>query len=89
MNLNVPEDANYRKFTETDQILLILGVAMIQTHGLHKSIKLFGQEARNAVQKEMQQHHDMETYIPVDPSKLTYEEKREAVESLCNIVKKC
>ena len=30
----------------------------------------------------------METYISVDPSKLTHEEKREAVESLCNIVKK-
>ena len=66
VNLNVPDDANYRKFIETDQILHVLGVAMIQTHGLHKGIKLFGQEARNAVQKEMQQHHDMETYIPID-----------------------
>ena len=89
VNINVPEDANYRKFTETDQLLHVLGVAMVQSHGLHRDIKLFGQEARNAVQKEMQQHHDMETYIPVDPSKLIHDEKREAVESLCNIVKNC
>ena len=40
------------------------------------------------MQKEMQQHHDMETHIPVNPSKLTHDEKREAVESLCNIVNK-
>ena len=40
------------------------------------------------MQKEMQQHHDMETKIPVDPSKLTCNKKQEAVESLCNIVKK-
>ena len=52
-----------------------------------KGIKLFGQEARNAVQKEMQQHHDMETYIPVDPAKLSIDGKREAIELLCNIVK--
>ena len=76
------EDTKYKKFTETDQMLHVLGVAMVQAHGLHKGINLFGQEARNAVQKEMQQHHNMETYIPVDPWKLTYEEKREAIESL-------
>ena len=75
VNINVPQDANYRKFTVTDQLLHVLGVAMMQVHGLHKGIELFGQEARNAVQKEMQQHHDMETYIPVDLSKLTYDEK--------------
>ena len=40
------------------------------------------------MQKEMQHHHGMETYTPVDPSKLTYDDKREAVESLCNIFKK-
>ena len=38
VNLNVPDDTNYRKFTETDQILHVLGVAMIQAHGLHKGI---------------------------------------------------
>ena len=60
MNINVPEDTKYRKFTETNQLLHVLGVAMIQAHCLHKGIKLFGQETRNAVQKEMQQHHDLD-----------------------------
>ena len=46
VNINVPEDANHRKFTETDQLLHVLEVAMIQAHGLHKGIKLFGQEVR-------------------------------------------
>ena len=36
----------------------------------------------------MHQHHDMETYIPVVSSKLKIDEKREAIELLCNIVKK-
>ena len=40
VNLNVPEDTKYRKFTETDQLLHVLGVDMIQAHGLHKGIKL-------------------------------------------------
>ena len=30
----------------------------------------------------MQQHHDMETYFPVDPSKLSYNDKMEAVEAM-------
>ena len=61
---------------------------MIQTHGLKKGLKLFGKEGKNALQKEMQQHHDMETYLPVDPSTLTFEQKKEAVESLVNLVRK-
>jgi hypothetical protein len=66
----------------------VLGVAMIQTHGLKKGLNLFGKEGKNALQKEMQQHHDMGTYVPVDPSKLLYQQKKEAVESLVNLVRK-
>ena len=61
---------------------------MAQAHGLKKGLKPFGQEGKNAVQKEMQQHHDMETYYSMDPSKLTHNEKREAVDLLVNIVQK-
>ena len=49
--MHVPHDSNYRNFTETDQLLHVLGVAMIQAHGLHKDIKLFGREARNGLDK--------------------------------------
>ena len=58
---------------------------MIQAYSLQKDIKLFGQEARNAVQKEMQQHHNMETYIPVDPSKLMYDRNEKPL-SRCAIL---
>ena len=43
---------------------------------------------KNAIQKEMQQHHDMETYFPVDPSTLSYNDKKAAVEAMVNLVKK-
>jgi phage terminase large subunit GpA-like protein len=88
VNVNVPNEPICGHFTENDQMIHVLGVAMAQAHGLKKGLKLFGQEGKNAVQKEMQQHHDMETYYPMDPSKLTHNEKREAVDSLVNIVQK-
>ena len=87
MNIYVPEEPQYRKFTKTDQVMHVLGVAMVQAHELHKQLKFFGQEGKNEVHKEMQQHHDMEFYYPVDPSKLTYKEKQEAIELLLNLVK--
>ena len=40
------------------------------------------------MQSKLQQHHDMETYFPIDPKELTRQQKREALESLMNLVKK-
>ena len=77
-----------RKITEIDQILHVFGVALVQAHGLKKGLKIFGTESKNAVQKEMQQHHDMETYYPVDPSKLSEKERRGAIEALMTLVQK-
>ena len=51
MNPNVPDDAKYRKFTDSDQIVHVLGEALIQTHGLQKDIKLFGQEGKTQHKK--------------------------------------
>ena len=77
ININVLEDQNLRKFTEIDQTFHVIGVALCSRSAQpEKGLKLFGQEGKNAIQKEMQQHHDMETYFPVDPSKLTYNDKR-------------
>ena len=43
-----------RKFTEIDQMVHVLGVALVaEAHSLKKGLKLFGQEGKNAVQKEM------------------------------------
>ena len=77
-----------RKFTEIDQILHVFGVALVQAHRLKKGLKVFGTKGRNAVQKEMQQHHDMETYYPVDPTKLSEKERRGAIEALMTLVRK-
>ena len=64
------------------------GVILVQAYILNKGLKLFGQEKKNTVQKEVQQHHDIETCYPVDPFKLTYEGKKGATDSMVNLVKK-
>ena len=89
VNLNVFDDVKYRIFTEIDQkIVHVLVVAMIQTHRLHKGINLFGQEGKNTVQKRDSNIMTWKlTTLLTPPSYVTYEEKREAVDSLCNLVK--
>ena len=88
ININVLEGPNMQKITEIDQAYHVIGVALVEAHSLRKGLKLFGQDGGNAVQKEMQQHHDMETYSPVDPSTLSYNDKKEAVGAMVNLVKK-
>ena len=39
------------------------------------------------MQSELQQYHDMDTYFPINPKELTRQQKREALESLMNLVK--
>ena len=75
-------------FTLQDQLEHCLGVALAQVYSLRKGLKEFGDQGKNAVQTELQQHHDMETYFPIDPSQLSKEQKRSALESLMQIVKK-
>jgi hypothetical protein len=43
----------------------MLGVIMAQQYNIQKGIKLFGDEGRKSVSKELQQLHDMHTYEPV------------------------
>ena len=58
-------------------MLHMVWVALVQAYRLKIGLQLFGQEQKNTVQKKIQQHHDMQTYCPIDPAKLTYEEKGE------------
>ena len=55
---------------------------------LKKGIALFGDKAEKATTEELQAIHDMGTYEPLDASKLTREEKRDALESLLFITEK-
>ena len=59
-----------------------MGVVMAEHFPLKKGIKLFGDKAEDATTMEQQAIHDMGTYKPLDASKLTREEKRDALESL-------
>ena len=70
-----------KDFTIQDQVEHVLGVALAQVYSLKRGLKEFGQEGKNAVQSELQQHHDMETYFPIHPKELTRQHKREALDS--------
>ena len=66
----------------------IMGVILAQHFSLKKGIPLFGDKAEQATTEELQAIHDMGTYEPLDASKLTRDEKRDALESLLFITEK-
>ena len=61
---------------------------MAEHFSLKKGIKLFGDKAEDTTTTELRAIHDMGTYEPLDTSKLTREEKRDAFESLLFITEK-
>ena len=65
-----------------------MGVALAHVFGLKAGLKEFGQKGEKAVSKELVQLQDMNTYIPVDPSTLTREQKVEALASLLFLTQK-
>ena len=66
----------------------ILGVIMVQQFSLRAGINKFGDKATTSVSKELQQIHDMGTYKPVNPDKMTKEQKMDAMNSLLMISEK-
>ena len=60
----------------------ILGVIMAQQHGLKKGIQIFGDKVNVAVQKELKQIHELETNEPTLASDLSWEDKKNNLESL-------
>jgi hypothetical protein len=59
----------------------VLAVLMTQL-SLREGLKRFGEKGKQGALKEMRQLHDMRTFFPRDPKKLTREEKRKALSSL-------
>ena len=49
---------------------------------LHKGLKVWGEKGMAAVKAELSQIHFRNVFTPVDPLKLTYKERSEALESL-------
>jgi len=74
--------------TEEEKMMHVLGVAMIQQFSLKAGLKKFGKVGEKAAQAELQQLHDMHTYFPVDPTELSYAEKKEVLNSLMFLVEK-
>ena len=66
----------------------VLGVIMVQQFSLKAGINKFGDRAKEAVTKELTQLHDMETYVPMDPDKMTPQQKSEALNLLMFLVEK-
>ncbi len=61
---------------------------MAQQLSLHAGLKKFGDRAKEAVSKELTQIHQMVTYTPMDPDKMTTDQKRQAMRSLFLLTKK-
>jgi hypothetical protein len=45
-------------------VMHVMGVILAQQYSVNKGIKLFGDRAKEAISKELQQLHDYETYTP-------------------------
>ena len=65
-----------------------MGVIFAQHFSLKKGLELFGEKADVAVQKELNQIHQMDTYKPVHKSDLTFEDRKKALASLVFITEK-
>jgi len=66
----------------------IIGLILAEQHSLKKAVQLFGERATEAAGKELKQIHDFGTYLPLDASQLTREEKKKAIEALMFLTEK-
>ena len=66
----------------------IVRVILAQQYSLEKGLELFGEKADAAVNNELTQIHDMETYEPVDPKTMTYEDRKKVLGCLLFITEK-
>ncbi len=55
---------------------------------MKKGIKLFGKKSEKTTWKEIKEIHDMDTYTPMDSSKLTKKQKKKALATLFFLVEK-
>ena len=66
----------------------IVRVIFYQHFSFNKCLKLFGNKADVAVQKELSQIHAMYTYKPIMKSSLTMEDRKKSLASLMFITEK-
>jgi hypothetical protein len=72
-----------------DRIIMhVLGVILVTQYSVQKGIKLFGDRGKKSVKSELQQLHDMVTFIPVHAHELTREQRKQALASLMFMTEK-
>ena len=78
----------YSKMSEEDCKAHVMGVLMAEHYSMKKAKELFGDRSDDAVMKELRQIHSFKTYEPLKASNLTWEEKKEALNSLLFVTEK-
>ena len=78
----------FSKMSEEDCDAHIMGVLMAEHYSMKKAKELFGDSAYDAIMKELKQIHLFETYEPLKASELSWEEKKEALNSLLFVTEK-
>jgi hypothetical protein len=67
---------------------VVMGLAMAQQYHVNKGLKVFGDEGREAVMKEMKQLDELEVISPRNWSELTAEQRRSALPYLMFLTEK-
>lgn len=62
--------------------------SFVETYSLKKGLQRFGDKGHDAAFGEMKQLHDRKAFAPVDVSKLTFQERQRALDSLIFLVEK-
>ena len=66
-----------------DHIMMhMLGVILATQYSVKKGIQLFGDRGKQSATSELQQLHNMATFIPVHAHELTREQRKQALASL-------
>ena len=87
MHINV-QDHDYFTYDESDSIEEIIGVEMAQHFIVRYGLKRFGDRGEKDVSKELTQIHNMHTYDPVDPNKITKKKSMDALNSRILLIEK-
>ena len=72
---------------EEDRDEFALGVALT-TYGLNAGLKKFGKAGEASIDKELNQMHDLNVFVPVEAGSLTREQKAKALQSLLMLKEK-
>ena len=78
----------FSKMSEEDCEAHVIGVMMTEHYSMKKAKELFGDSADDAIMKELKQIHLFETYEPLKAIDLSWEEKKQALNSLLFVTEK-